>query len=173
LGSISTHNTPDRARNTLCKSSIAPWLLCKVLAHGDRAAPLPARFANSELRLVLEWARQEYILSHPKERLSAGVPIICWPLQYDQRILAIIITQVLGAGYQLHKVRGGPLGMQPRKNDGKVPVGTVEAVQKEAREVLHEAFFEAAERAKVQERVGEVCNKFRAAWDSERLLEFI
>ncbi|KAF8919027.1 hypothetical protein CPB85DRAFT_1430178 [Mucidula mucida] len=163
FGSLTTHDTPEKFH--VIMNVILDLGIPFVLAHPAHAAPLPTeisdRITQSGLGLVIEWAPQQYVLSHEatgwflshcgftstKESLSAGVPIIGWPLQYDQPLLAILVEQVLKCGYELEQVRAGALGLQKRKSNGRTPVGTMDAVVDEAKRVFTKAFFDEKERA--------------------------
>ena len=66
---------------------------------------------------------------------------ICWPYAADQPFNAARLADVLDVAYELYEVRTGLLGLKPIFRNGKVPVGTIEAVREEAARVLEDAFF--------------------------------
>ena len=65
---------------------------------------------------------------------------ICWPFSADQPSNAGRLTDILDVAYELYEIRNG-LGLKPIFRNGKVPVGTVEAVREEAARVLENAFL--------------------------------
>ncbi|KAF8223911.1 UDP-Glycosyltransferase/glycogen phosphorylase [Tricholoma matsutake] len=99
------------------------------------------------------WVPQQYILHHKAlgwflthaghnstmEALAAGVPQICWPLQSDHPVSAVLTAWVHGVGYELFEVRSGQ-GLKPvRRLEGKQIKGTIEAVKEEIRVVMESA----------------------------------
>ncbi|KAJ7649300.1 hypothetical protein B0H17DRAFT_1215293 [Mycena rosella] len=155
-----------------------PFILTDLGSHPPLPAHLQSAVAEGALGLLRKWVPQQFILSHPAtgwflthcgvngtlESLSAGVPMICWPLVYDQPTLAMSVSQVLGCGFELEEVRQG-LGLKYRASTGKTPVGTVEAVKAEAMDVLTRA-FSGAEGRTAREKVEQVATKLGTAWDS-------
>lgn len=69
-------------------------------------------------------------------------PRIFWPFGADQPLTAVHVTDNLRAGYELIETRSGPDGLKPIYRNGRQPLGTVEAVKAEVREVLQKAFGE-------------------------------
>lgn len=61
----------------------------------------------------------------------------------------MLCSQVLESGYELNEVRRG-WGRKPRLSTGVVATGTVDAVKREAREVIGNAFKNEAEKARIQ-----------------------
>ena len=73
---------------------------------------LPSSFINDQKHLLLDWAPQRLILSHPAVRfflshggwnsllecMSAGKPVLVWPLFADQMINGQRMEQELGIG---------------------------------------------------------------------------
>ena len=76
---------------------------------------------------------------------------IFWPCDSDQPVNAAYMTDILQAGYELIEVRTG-FGLKPMLRSGRTPIGTLDAIRAEAREVLKCAFGEdgARKREKVQ-----------------------
>lgn len=101
------------------------------------------------------------------ESFSAGVPIIGWPLTYDQPLVAIIVDQVLKCGYELEEVRTGFLGLHKRNSNGHQPVGTTDALVEELRKVFTSAFFDEGERAKKQAAVEQFSKEMNNAWNED------
>ncbi|KAH9925916.1 UDP-Glycosyltransferase/glycogen phosphorylase [Epithele typhae] len=105
--------------------------------------------------VISTWTPQQMILDHPAtgwyvshggqnsvtESIAAGVPFIMWPFSADQPINAVLATDVHKVGYELLEVRSGP-GLQKIFRTGYTPIGTVEAVKDEARDILRRAFGE-------------------------------
>lgn len=65
---------------------------------------------------------------------------ICWPYFADQPVSSAHVTHNLKVAYELLEVRSGPHALKPLYRTGKAPVGTIDAVKKEARDVLTMAF---------------------------------
>ncbi|KAJ7741947.1 hypothetical protein DFH07DRAFT_49081 [Mycena maculata] len=74
-------------------------------------------------------------MSGTHESLTAGVPMICWPLAYDQPTLAMSVSQVLGCLFELSEVRWG-LGHKYRASTGKTAVGRVPCPSKSRRQTF-------------------------------------
>ena len=75
-------------------------------------------------------------------RLTSGTQIrIVWPYNTDQPLTAVHVSDVHRTGYELLEVRTGN-GLKPILRTGYTPVGTVDAVRAEARDVLRRAFGE-------------------------------
>ncbi|KAI9064794.1 glycosyltransferase family 1 protein [Trametes sanguinea] len=114
---------------------------------------------------VANWMPQQLILDHPAigwclthgghnsvlECINAGVPMIFWPVAADQPANAIHLTEQLEVAYELLEVRTG-IGLAKIYRTGYTPVGTVDAVRAELRDVLARAFGAdgEAKRAKMQ-----------------------
>ncbi|KAH9892622.1 hypothetical protein C8Q73DRAFT_791653 [Cubamyces lactineus] len=70
------------------------------------------------------------------ECIHAGVPLICGPFMADQAVNKIMLTDTYDAGYELLEVHTGHGRVRPIYRTGKTPMGTLEAIKKEAMEVL-------------------------------------
>ncbi|KAJ7243728.1 hypothetical protein C8J57DRAFT_1243324 [Mycena rebaudengoi] len=148
-----------------------PFILSNLGTH----APLPPHLlaavdesAPGAIGFQRKWLPQQYILAHPAtgwflthcgvnstlESLAAGVPMICWPFEFDQPTLAILVAQVLGCGFELAAVRCG-LGRQHGAGD----------VKAEALAVLRRAFF-GAEGTEARENALRVAARLARAWDA-------
>ncbi|KAI0695963.1 UDP-Glycosyltransferase/glycogen phosphorylase [Cerioporus squamosus] len=113
--------------------------------------------------ILSPWAPQQLILSHPatgwfvahggqnsvQESIAAGVPQIMWPFGVDQPCNAIHLTDNFDVAYELMEVRSG-LGLKPLYRNGKAPVGTIDALKEEARDVLSKAFGEGGARKRAK-----------------------
>lgn len=82
---------------------------------------------------------------------SGRVFRILWPFGGDQPHNAVHVSENLKIGYELLEVRTGH-GLKPIFRTGYTPVGSTEAIKREAREVLAKAFGEdgAGKREKLQ-----------------------
>ena len=74
-----------------------------------------------------------------------------YPIDADQPVNAIHLSETLNIAYELVEVRNGK-GAGPIYRNGRVPVGTIEAVKNEMRDVLERAFGEdgAQKRARLE-----------------------
>lgn len=87
---------------------------------------------------------------------------ILWPFVGDQPLNAVHIADQLEIGYELIEVRSGH-GLKPIYRNGRTPVGTIEALRAEAREVLGKAFGE--DGAKKRERLQAVRKRVNGEWE--------
>ncbi|KAJ6614616.1 hypothetical protein B0H10DRAFT_2191461 [Mycena sp. CBHHK59/15] len=154
-----------------------PFILSDLGTHPQLPDHLLAAVAEGGRGLLRQWLPQQFILAHPAtgwflshcgvngtlESLSAGVPMICWPLVYDQPTLAMSVSQVLGCGFELSEVRRG-LGLKFRASTGKTATGTVDAVKAEALDILEKA-FNGTEGVAAREKVLQVSERLGKAWD--------
>ncbi|KIJ46267.1 glycosyltransferase family 1 protein [Sphaerobolus stellatus SS14] len=111
-----------------------------------------AKLEESGIGVLSTWAPQQFILAHKAtgwflthcgmssvvESLAEGVPMLAWPISGDQADNAALVSITLNAGYQLTEARTGSSGLRGLKR-GVRPTGTVEAIQRETREILEKA----------------------------------
>ncbi|KAF8577021.1 glycosyltransferase family 1 protein [Ramaria rubella] len=123
-----------------------------ILSHPTTRALIPSglteRIKESGLGLLSTWSPQQTILNHlatgwilthcgqnsMTEALTQGIPMIAWPLDADQPINAAYLTLTLDVAFEMIEVRTG-YGLKPLRR-GVTPAGTVEAVAKEARDIV-------------------------------------
>ncbi|KAH9940519.1 UDP-Glycosyltransferase/glycogen phosphorylase [Epithele typhae] len=153
-----------------------------ILGHASPLASIPNE-ARDKIEaygkaLLCPWTPQQLILNHPAtgwllyhggmsgvlEAISAGIPLILWPAFADQEANAIMLSEKHRVGYELLEVRTG-MGLRPICRTGYVPVGTVEAVRREARDVLARAF--GADGARKRKRMGVLRRAVMGEWDAE------
>ncbi|KAH9925919.1 UDP-Glycosyltransferase/glycogen phosphorylase [Epithele typhae] len=115
--------------------------------------------------LISTWTPQQMILDHPvtgwylshggqngvTEAIASCVPLIMWPFAADQPMNAVLVTDVHKVGYELLEVRSGS-GLQRIFRTGYTPVGTIDAVKAEARDVLGKAFGKDGEEKRARMR---------------------
>ncbi|KAI0645536.1 UDP-Glycosyltransferase/glycogen phosphorylase [Trametes meyenii] len=146
------------------KTPLSDDLLAKIAAYGHG--------------IVSNWVPQQAVLHHLAtgwylshgghnsnlEAILAGVPMIVWPVDVDQPFNAIHLSETLDVAYELIEVRHGT-GLGKIYRDGRVPVGTIDAVKEEARAILEKAFGEdgTAKRARLQP----LRMKLQAAWSED------
>ncbi|RDX50057.1 UDP-Glycosyltransferase/glycogen phosphorylase [Lentinus brumalis] len=152
-----------------------------ILSHASPFASIPNEIREKVKAygkgVLSPWTPQQLILDHPAigwyvahgghngvlEAISAGVPQILWPFGGDQPLNAVHIADQLQIGYELIEVRTGH-GLKPIYRNGRRPVGTIEALKAEAREVLGKAFGE--DGAKKRERLQAVRKAVNAEWEN-------
>ncbi|EIW63121.1 UDP-Glycosyltransferase/glycogen phosphorylase [Trametes versicolor FP-101664 SS1] len=128
-----------------------------ILSHASPFAVVPDDIREKAKAygkgIISAWTPQQMILDHPAtgwfiahgghngvmEAISAGVPQILWPFLADQPLNAIYMTDTLQIAYELIEVRTA-LGLHAIYRNGRTPVGTLDAVQVEVRDVLAKAF---------------------------------
>ena len=83
--------------------------------------------------------------------VNTAAPSIFWPFGADQPLNAVLCTDNHQISYELFEIRTGH-GLKPICRSGYTPVGTIEAIKTEARDVLTKAFGEdgAAKRERLQ-----------------------
>ncbi|EJU03978.1 UDP-Glycosyltransferase/glycogen phosphorylase, partial [Dacryopinax primogenitus] len=126
------------------------------ISTGSIPEDMKTAMEQSGRGLVVQWAPQQAILSHPAlgwmithcggggmfESLSSGVPVIAWPFMVDQHQHALWISQVLDTGFELLQVRTGTPGRPALRGDnpgGILILGTDEAIRNEIRDTLERA----------------------------------
>ncbi|KAH9901483.1 UDP-Glycosyltransferase/glycogen phosphorylase [Cubamyces lactineus] len=126
--------------------------------------------------LLSPWTPQQTILDHPAtgwfvahgghngvtEAISAGVPLILWPFEGDQPLNAVHMTDNLQVAYELIEVRTGH-GLHKIYRNGRKPVGTIDAVKDEARDILAKAFGE--DGAQKRERLKALTQALKHEWE--------
>ncbi|KAL5991638.1 hypothetical protein ACLOJK_012547 [Asimina triloba] len=95
------------------------WVVRPGLIQGQAEFQMPDGFEEEtgQRGRVVEWAPQEKVLAHPSvgafwthngwnstlEGISRGVPMICSPYLWDQKVNARYVSQAWGMGLQLEK----------------------------------------------------------------------
>ena len=108
-----------------------------------------------------------YLRTTPRGCTLGNLPLLCrilWPFGGDQPLNAVHIADQLQIGYELIEVRTGH-GLGPIYRNGRKPVGTIDAVKAEAREVLGKAFGE--DGAKKREKLQAVSKAMNGEWEDE------
>ena len=107
-------------------------------------SPTVGRMASrrrSQPAFLREYFPPPYFTPPSKTHCLSLLHSILWPFAGDQPHNAVHVSENLKIGYELLEVRTGH-GLKPILRKGYTPIGTVEAVKKEAREVLSNAFGE-------------------------------
>ncbi|KAI9070270.1 glycosyltransferase family 1 protein [Trametes sanguinea] len=125
-----------------------------------------------------DWLPQQAILDHPAmgwclshgghntvlECIHSGTPMIIWPITVDQAPNAVHLTYNADMAYELMEVRNG-VGAGPVHRTGRAPLGTLDAVRDELRDVLVRAFGE--DGAAKRRRVLGLRDTLEKAWTEE------
>ncbi|EIW63128.1 UDP-Glycosyltransferase/glycogen phosphorylase [Trametes versicolor FP-101664 SS1] len=129
-----------------------------ILSHASPMAIIPEEVREKVKAygrgLLSPWSPQQTILEHPvtgwylthgghngvTEAVCAGVPFILWPFGGDQPLNAVHISEQLKVGYELIEVRTGVAGRHTIYGKGRAPVGSIEAIKAEVRDVLTKAY---------------------------------
>lgn len=142
----------------MCEPSVYydPTHSLRMIEHGGR--PLAGLSPMVVTTVSRKPSPQECHCAYQRVSTFFGVGIqtcvflrILWPFASDQPLNAVHITDQLQIGYELLEVRTGH-GLKPIYRNGRKPVGTIDAVKAEAREVLAKAFGEdgAEKRSRLQ-----------------------
>ncbi|KIJ46021.1 glycosyltransferase family 1 protein, partial [Sphaerobolus stellatus SS14] len=150
-----------------------------IFARASPRASIPdgilQKVQDSGIGLLSMWAPQQLILAHKvtgwfvthcgqnsvTESLAEGVPMIAWPMAADQPDNAALLSITHNAAYQLTEARTGSAGLKALKR-GVQPTGTVEALQRETREILEKA--RGIDGKLKRQNAEALKNKMRAAW---------
>ncbi|KAI8989207.1 UDP-Glycosyltransferase/glycogen phosphorylase [Trametes punicea] len=125
-----------------------------------------------------DWLPQKALLDHPAsgwclthgghntvlECIDSGVPMIMWPITLDQPPNAIYLSEIKDVAYELIQVRTGT-GAGVIYRTGQKPVGTLDAVRDELRDVLERAF--GADGVAKHQRLQEMRKTLKRAWSDE------
>ncbi|KAI0356302.1 UDP-Glycosyltransferase/glycogen phosphorylase [Trametes cingulata] len=178
FGSMFWPNTPEKVWAFL--DVVMELNIPFLLSHASPKAVIPeevkAKVKAYGKGYLSPWSPQQTILEHPvtgwflnhggqnsvMESISAGVPLIFWPFGGDQPLNAVHISEQLEVGYELLEVRTGH-GLHPIYRNGRKPAGTIEALQKEAREVLAKAF--GPDGAEKRERLQALTRSVMREWE--------
>ena len=87
---------------------------------------------------------------------------ILWPISADQPVNTIHLTDTLNVAYELIEVRHGS-GLGKIYRNGRTPIGTIEAVKAEVRDVLDRAFGE--DGAQKREKLPALQSAFQHEWE--------
>ncbi|KIJ51726.1 glycosyltransferase family 1 protein, partial [Sphaerobolus stellatus SS14] len=155
-----------------------------IYAYGSQLVAVPDRITKkvqeSTFGLLSAWAPQQLILAHKAcwysfylihcghssvtESLAEGVPLIAWPIMFDQPFNAALISIALNVGYQLTEARTGDAGLKALKR-GVQPTGTVDAIQLEIREILRNS--RGTDGKSKRKNVEAIKDKMKAAWKED------
>ncbi|OJT07325.1 Anthocyanidin 3-O-glucosyltransferase 5 [Trametes pubescens] len=154
-----------------------------VMSHGSSmASPMPddikAKIEAYGNAIVSDWVPQQALLDHPAtgwylmhgghngnmESITSGVPMIVWPIDADQPLNAVYLSEELNVAYELIEVRNG-CGLGKIYRNGRTPVGTIDAVKEEMRGVLDQAF--GADGAEKRARLQVLRKKLQVAWNED------
>ncbi|KAF7342304.1 Glycosyltransferase family 1 protein [Mycena venus] len=153
-----------------------PFILCHPSPFATVSDALSQKIKASGIAMAAAWAPQQYILTHPAtgwflthcghggvfEALARGVPMICWPIEGDQPIGAVILSESLNVAFHLMEVRTGK-GLQ-RLHSGKTPQGTSASMRAEFEEVIDQCRDTVGDEKR--ENVRRVQAEFAKAWAS-------
>ncbi|KAH9476230.1 Anthocyanidin 3-O-glucosyltransferase [Psilocybe cubensis] len=154
-----------------------PFILSCASPFAHIAAEVLEKITASKCGLVSKWVPQKFVLDHPAtgwfishagqsgvhESLDSGVPMICWPFEFDQPLASAHLTQNLNAAFELVEVRTGEAGLKPILSlGGRAPKGTRAAVGAEMRAVLDAC--RGPEGEEKRRNMEELRRKVRGAW---------
>jgi len=153
-----------------------PFIFAIASPQADLPTELIEKVSGSGFAMISKWFPQQTILSHPVtgwflshcghnsilEALSQGIPIIAWPLSFDQPGNAAYISLSLDVAFELIQVRTGIEGLKRLHRGGSQPVGPCESVAAEARDVLQRMKGNEGDRKRRNTKV--VRDKLSRAW---------
>ncbi|KAF8590867.1 glycosyltransferase family 1 protein [Ramaria rubella] len=156
--------------------------------------PLATQIKESDNAIMIPWAPRPAVLAHAATRwflsrcghsscteaMAAGVPIIAWPCEGDQPLSASHLTLTLDVAFQLVQVQSDVAGLGPlyrgnanatgesQHSDSRAafiqPQGTLEAVQAEARDILHR--IKGEEGVRKRKNAQALQDRFRGLWEA-------
>ncbi|KAF8908227.1 hypothetical protein CPB84DRAFT_213525 [Gymnopilus junonius] len=158
-----------------------PFIFCFASPYAKLSDGLVEKVELSGLGMLIKWAPQQFILSHPAtgwflshgghngvmESLACGVPFILWPFEADQPGAAAHLSENLNVAIELIEVRSGEHGLKPLYRNGRTARGTREAVGIEIREVLDTCRSHKGEQMRTNARG--MKQRFAEAWDNDGL----
>ncbi|TFK86898.1 glycosyltransferase family 1 protein [Polyporus arcularius HHB13444] len=149
-------------------SCVAAWFSKPPIEMQEKIA----RYSHG---IMADWVPQQTLLAHPAtgwyishgghnstlETILAGIPTILWPISGDQPANAVHLSETLDVSFELIEVRHGA-GAGKIYRNGRVPVGTIDAVKAEMRDILERAY--GAEGARKRANILRLGNTLQTAW---------
>ncbi|KIJ36596.1 glycosyltransferase family 1 protein, partial [Sphaerobolus stellatus SS14] len=143
---------------------------------------IATKVKESGIGLFSTWTPQQLILAHKAplilqatgwflshcgqnsvlESMAEGVPMIAWLILGDQPDNAALLSIKLCVAYQLTEARTGDAGLKALKR-GVQPTGTIQALEREAREILEKARGPDGKIKRCNAQV--IKEKMKAAWE--------
>ncbi|KAI0745747.1 UDP-Glycosyltransferase/glycogen phosphorylase [Earliella scabrosa] len=159
----------------LAEQNIPFVMSCGAEFSTQSPADIQERLSQYKHAVITDWVPQHALLNHlatgwyishgghnsTLEAIDAGIPMILWPVTGDQPVNAIHLSETLNVAYELIQVRHGS-GAGKIYRNGRTPVGTIEAVMAEMRDVLDRAFGE--DGARKRKNLLALRETLRAAW---------
>ncbi|OSC96929.1 glycosyltransferase family 1 protein [Trametes coccinea BRFM310] len=130
-----------------------PFIMSRPSPVAKLSDDLVQRLTDNPNVYIGDWLPQQALLDHPAmgwclshgghntvlECIHSGIPMILWPITVDQAPNAVHLTYNVEMAYELMEVRTG-VGAGPLRRTGKAPLGTLDAVRDELRDVVGKAF---------------------------------
>ncbi|KAI9070271.1 glycosyltransferase family 1 protein [Trametes sanguinea] len=116
---------------------LGDWLPQQAILDHPRVTTLGLKLCLQAMGWCLSHGGHNTVL----ECIHSGIPMIIWPITVDQAPNAVHLTYNVDMAYELMEVRNG-VGAGPLHRTGKAPLGTLDAVRDELRDVLVRAFGE-------------------------------
>ncbi|KAI0745748.1 UDP-Glycosyltransferase/glycogen phosphorylase [Earliella scabrosa] len=159
----------------LIEKNIPFVMSCGAALSTQSPADIQEKLTQYKHAIITEWVPQQALLEHPAtgwyishgghnsalEAINAVVPMILWPIAADQPVNAVHLADTLDVAYELIEVRHGS-GLGKIYRTGRTPIGTVDAVKAELREVLDRAFGE--DGARKRENLVALHKTLQTAW---------
>ncbi|KAI0780038.1 UDP-Glycosyltransferase/glycogen phosphorylase [Fomes fomentarius] len=161
--------------DVLMEKNIPFVMSCAAAFSTHPPAEIQEKMAQYGHAVMTNWVPQQALLEHlatgwyishgghnsTLETINAGIPLILWPVAADQPVNAIHLAETLDVAYELIEVRHGT-GLGKIYRNGRTPIGTIDAVMAEAREILDLAFGE--DGARKRANILKLRDTLRAAW---------
>ncbi|KAI0690405.1 UDP-Glycosyltransferase/glycogen phosphorylase [Cerioporus squamosus] len=164
--------------NVLMERNVPFVLSCVAAFSAKPPAEMQEQIAQYSHGIMTDWVPQQALLAHPAtgwyishgghnstlETIMAGIPTIVWPISAEQPMNAIHLSENLDVAFELIEVRHG-VGAGKIYRNGRVPIGTVDAVKAEMRDLLERAYGE--EGARKRANLLKVRKTLQAAWSED------
>ncbi|KAH9476214.1 Anthocyanidin 3-O-glucosyltransferase [Psilocybe cubensis] len=156
-----------------------PFIISYASPFGKISDSLIDKIRLAGYGLISKWIPQKFVLDHPAtgwfvthagqsgvlESLDSGVPMICWPFEFDQPLASAHLSENLDIAFELIEVRTGEHGIKPLMRNGRVPKRSRDAVGIEIRDILEKC--RGPKGAVLRENAQNMKARLKQAWEPD------